>query len=60
MNTLQNLIDNGIEINTAIRMLSEYQKRINKHNGIYKIIDFSIIKYIYTHHTKQLNIKYIY
>lgn len=29
MNTLQNLIDNGIEINTAIRMLSEYQKRIN-------------------------------
>ena len=41
MNTLQNLIDNGIEINTAIRMLSEYQKRINTYNGIYKIIDIT-------------------
>ena len=41
MNTLQNLIDNGIEINTAIRMLSEYQKRINTSNGIYKIIDIN-------------------
>lgn len=29
MNTLQNLIDNGIDVNTSIRMLSEYQKRIN-------------------------------
>ena len=36
MNTLQNLIDNGIEINTAIRMLSDYQKRINTSNGIYE------------------------
>ena len=41
MNTLQNLIDNGIEINTAIRMLSEYQKRMNTYNGIYKIIDIT-------------------
>lgn len=41
MNTLQNLIDNGIEINTAIRMLSEYQKRINTSNGIYKITDIT-------------------
>lgn len=41
MNTLQNLIDNGIEINTAIRMLSEYQKRIGTINGIYKIIDIT-------------------
>lgn len=31
MNTLQNLIDNGIEVNTAIRMLSEYQKLYINH-----------------------------
>ena len=41
MNTLQNLIDNGMDVNTAIRMLSEYQKRINTSNGIYKIIDIT-------------------
>ena len=41
MNTLQNLIDNGIEINTAIRMLSEYQKRIGTNNGIYYIKDIN-------------------
>ena len=41
MNTLQNLIDNGIEINTAIRMLSEYQKRIGTTNGIYYIKDIN-------------------
>lgn len=41
MNTLQNLIDNGIEINTAIRMLSEYQKRIGTDNGIYYIKDIN-------------------
>ena len=37
MNTLQDLIDNGIEVNTAIKMLSDYQKRIGNQNGIYKI-----------------------
>ena len=41
MNTLQNLIDHGIEINTAIRMLSEYQKRIGTDNGIYYIKDIN-------------------
>lgn len=39
MNTLQNLMDNGIELNTAKKMLSEYSKRIDTMNGIYKIID---------------------
>ena len=41
MNTLQDLIDNGIEVNTAIKMLSDYQKRIGNQNGIYKIIDIN-------------------
>lgn len=41
MNTLQNLIDNGIEINTAIRMLSDYQNRISTDNGIYTITDIT-------------------
>lgn len=41
MNTLQNLLDNGIELNTAERMLSEYLKRIDTMNGIYKIIDIN-------------------
>lgn len=39
MNTLQDLLSNGIELYTANRMLSEYSKRINTMNGVYKIID---------------------
>lgn len=41
MNTLQDLLSNGIELNTAKRMLSEYSKRINTMNGVYKIIDIN-------------------
>lgn len=39
MNTLENLIDNGIDIITAERMLNEYSARIGTMNGIYMIID---------------------
>lgn len=41
MNTLQNLLDNGIEEHTANRMLSEYKRRIGAMNGIYKIVDIN-------------------
>lgn len=41
MNTLDNLLDNGIEHHTAIRMLDNYSKKINTMNGIYKIIDIN-------------------
>lgn len=41
MNTLQNLLDNGIEEHTANRMLSEYKSRIGTMNGIYKIVDIN-------------------
>jgi hypothetical protein len=41
MNTLDNLLDNGIEYHTAIRMLDSYSKKINTMNGIYNIIDIN-------------------
>ena len=41
MNTLQNLLDNGIDEYTAEKMLSGYKNRIGTMNGVYKIIDIS-------------------
>lgn len=41
MNTLQNLIDNGIELYTAQNMLDEYFKRIGTMNGVYEIKDIT-------------------
>ena len=38
MNTLQNLVDNGIEIHTAQNMLDEYSKPIGTMNGMYEIM----------------------
>ena len=39
MNTLQELIDNGIQEYTAHSMLEEYSKRIGTMNGVYMIKD---------------------
>lgn len=41
MNTLQNLVDNGIEIHTAQDMLDGCSKRIGTMNGVYEIIDIT-------------------
>lgn len=41
VNSLQNLIDHGIDEYTANRMLSEYRQRIGTMNGIYKIVDIN-------------------
>ena len=37
MNTLQSLIDNGIELYTAQSMIDNYSSKINTMNGIYII-----------------------
>jgi len=39
MNTLQNLLDNGIALHTANNMLRQYGNKIGTYSGIYKIID---------------------
>ena len=41
MNTIEELLDNGIELYTAEMMISDYSKRIGTTNGIYKIIDIN-------------------
>lgn len=41
MNTLQELLDNGIELHTAKTMLEDYSKRIESMNGVYKITDIN-------------------
>ncbi len=41
MNTLQNLIDNGIEPHTAQEMLDNYSSKIGTMNGIYEITDIT-------------------
>ena len=41
MNTLQELLDNNININTANNMLSDYGNRIGSMNGVYKITDIN-------------------
>lgn len=54
MNTLQNLLDNGIDIHTAIGMLDDYQKRIGTDNGIYIITD---ITYDFDNRGKDVTLK---
>ena len=41
MNTMQELLDNNIDLYTATMMLNEYSKRIGTMNGVYKIIDIN-------------------
>lgn len=41
MNTIEELLDNNIELHTAEMMLNEYQKRIGTMNGVYKITDIN-------------------
>jgi hypothetical protein len=41
MNTIKDLLSNGIDINTAKRMISNYSNRINTMSGIYKITDIN-------------------
>lgn len=54
MNTLQNLLDNGIDIHTAIGMLDDYKKRIGTDNGIYIITD---ITYDFDNRGKDITLK---
>lgn len=41
MNTIEDLMNHGIERYTAERMLEDYKKRIGTMNGVYKIIDIN-------------------
>lgn len=41
MNTIEELLDNNIELHTAEMMLNEYRKRIGTMNGVYKITDIN-------------------
>lgn len=41
MNTLKNLIDNGIDKYTAVSMLDSYSSKIGTMNGIYEITDIT-------------------
>lgn len=41
MNTIQNLLDNGIDRANAERMLNDYKRRIGTMNGVYKITDIT-------------------
>lgn len=54
MNTINELLDNGINIDTANRMLNSYLKRINTMNGIYKITD---ITYDFSIHGKDITLE---
>lgn len=54
MNSLENLLNNGIDIKTAYRMLEEYSNRINTMSGVYKIID---INYDFSIHGKDVTLQ---
>ena len=41
MNTLEELLSNGIQLHTAEDMLSRYSKRIGTMNGVYEILDIT-------------------
>lgn len=41
MNTIEELLNNNIDLHTAEMMLNEYQKRIGTMNGVYKITDIN-------------------
>ena len=54
MNTLQELLDNNIELYTAEKMLNDYSERIGTMNGIYKITD---INYDFNIHGKIVTLE---
>ena len=54
MNTLQELLDNNIELYTAEKMLNDYSERIGTMNGAYKIID---INYDFNIHGKIVTLE---
>lgn len=54
MNTLQNLIDNGLHPVNAQRLLDDYSKRIGTMNGVYEITD---ITYDFTERGKDVMLK---
>ena len=41
MNTLQNLLDNGIDLITAQSMIENYSSKIGTRNGVYVITDIT-------------------
>jgi len=41
MNTVQELLDNNIDLHTAEMMINEYQKRIDTMSGVYRIEDIN-------------------
>ena len=41
MNTIQELLDNNIDLHTAEMMINEYQKRIDTMSGVYRIEDIN-------------------
>lgn len=54
MNTLENLINNGIDIKTAQDMLDNYSSKIGTMNGVYEIID---ITYDFKERGKDVTLK---
>lgn len=54
MNSLEDILDNGVDVHTAELMLNEYSKRIGTINGIYKITD---IEYDFNIHGKIVTLE---
>ena len=54
MNTIEDLLDNNMELHTAETMLNEYRKRIGTMNGIYEITD---ITYDFNKRGKDVTLK---
>ena len=54
MNSLEEILDNGIDVHTAELMLNEYSKRIGTMNGVYKIKD---IEYDFNIHGKIVTLE---
>lgn len=54
MNTIEDLMNHGIDRYTAERMLEDYKKRIGTMNGVYKIVD---IKYDFNERGKDITLQ---
>lgn len=54
MNTIEYLMNHGIDRYTAERMLEDYKKRIGTMNGVYKIVD---IKYDFDERGKDITLQ---
>lgn len=54
MNTLDDLLNNGIELHTATRMLDDYRTKIGAMNGVYEIVD---INYDFSVRGKDVTLK---